>query len=253
MLSLAILDVIFTLILLRIVAGFVFSRFHRAHHHRWGGRHFGPNGHGRCHNDRPWSPPSSPDRDASAAESSGSCPRGRWSHPGRLHHQFARYLEIPVHVIQALVDDSVVSAILPPSGASVPDSNLASSSASVPAATSASAPSPQQKQTVQPKHIVTETPVSFTIAVDVPGFKRGELTLSVIDDTRHITIAGASSTRNPVELTVPVSRLGDLSAISASAQDGVLTVVVPKKERDGRIVEVLGAGTEKETAGFEFA
>ncbi|KAJ3071315.1 hypothetical protein HDU98_005516, partial [Podochytrium sp. JEL0797] len=86
----------------------------------------------------------------------------------------------------------------------------------------------------------------FKLSVDVPGFSRSQLTTTITDDTRQIKIEGKNETRGPVELVVIVPRLGDLQNVKAVLEDGVLTLVIPKLERDGRLVDVhVGCSGER--------
>ncbi|KAJ3282190.1 hypothetical protein HDU79_010108, partial [Rhizoclosmatium sp. JEL0117] len=62
-----------------------------------------------------------------------------------------------------------------------------------------------------------------------------------------------NETRKPVELTVIVPRLGDLGGVNAVLEDGILTVVIPKVERDGRIVTVGSASKATGDDGYVVA
>ncbi|KAI9329425.1 hypothetical protein BDR26DRAFT_939366 [Obelidium mucronatum] len=99
----------------------------------------------------------------------------------------------------------------------------------------------QQQQPTTPVHKFTAESNKFTLTVETPGFSRDQLTTTVTDDTRQITIEGKnpnSGSRKLIALTVTVPRLGDLGKLNAVLQDGILTIEIPKLERDGRVVEV---------------
>ncbi|KAJ3065096.1 hypothetical protein HDU98_011514 [Podochytrium sp. JEL0797] len=100
-------------------------------------------------------------------------------------------------------------------------------------------PKPQTPTPRTPTHSFTTEPTHFKLTVDVPGFSRSQLTTTITDDTRQIKIEGKNETRGPVELVVTVPRLGDLQNVKAVLEDGVLTLVLPKLERDGRLVDLL--------------
>ncbi|KAJ3026753.1 UNVERIFIED_CONTAM: hypothetical protein HDU68_005139 [Siphonaria sp. JEL0065] len=106
---------------------------------------------------------------------------------------------------------------------------------------------PQVPPTV-PVHTFTTHEKQFILAVEVPGFSRDQLTTSVTDDTRQIKVEGKHATRRSVELTVTVPRLGDLNQLEAVLENGILSIVIPKKERDGRLVNVTFGSGSKENA-----
>ncbi|TPX76681.1 hypothetical protein CcCBS67573_g02042 [Chytriomyces confervae] len=105
----------------------------------------------------------------------------------------------------------------------------------------------------QPAHSLIENDSHYVLAVEVPGFKKNELTLTVTDDTRQLVLSGQNGTRQPIHLKAAIPRLGDLNRLTAVHEDGILTVSIPKLERDGRVVEVTaGNGLEKEDAAYAF-
>ncbi|KAI8613943.1 hypothetical protein BC830DRAFT_1129666 [Chytriomyces sp. MP71] len=237
MLSLAILDLILTFILVRFIGGFVLSYLPE-----WPQQATTTGCHCRmdpvaagCQRSCPAStltdtPTTSecPMRQARSASTFHVRPPFPFSQPRFPQIQF-RPVGLPLEILQALLaqDTPVLRPARTPSPRSSP----------------AFAPRTEQpKPTARPTHTFSDNAKDFTLTVDIPGFKRGEVTLTVTDDTRVITIAGASATRNPMDFKLVVPRLGDLRRVAASMEDGVLTVVVPKLERDGRVVEVSAGG-----------
>ncbi|KAI8851778.1 hypothetical protein BC829DRAFT_386006 [Chytridium lagenaria] len=91
-----------------------------------------------------------------------------------------------------------------------------------------------------------ETLEAFTITVDLPGFRREDIQLTVIDTDREILIRGASKGAKPRKLDVKVAlpRTCDLSKVSAVIAIGVLTIEVSKTEFEGRKVNVEMKGFE---------
>ncbi|KAJ3396359.1 hypothetical protein HDU80_009990 [Chytriomyces hyalinus] len=158
--------------------------------------------------------------------------------------------QIPLEVLQALMDDTAISAQTDAaSPATVPPPAPASSEA-----TPSQQNSPKQPSIpTQPIHSLIENDSHYVLAVEVPGFKKNELTLTVTDDTRQLVLSGQNGTRQPIHLKAAIPRLGDLNRLTAVHEDGILTVSVPKLERDGRVVEVTaGNGLEKEDAAYAF-
>ncbi|KAJ3267312.1 hypothetical protein HDU77_000025 [Chytriomyces hyalinus] len=241
MLSLAILDLVATAFLLRLIAGFFFSRFHR------GMPHGIPHARGPCG----WNRQSFPQQSSPSSESCQKrCPMRQRNKP----HETATFSlfgsQIPLEVLQALMDDTAISTQTDAaSPATVPPPAPASSEA-----TPSQQNSPKQPSIpTQPIHSLIENDSHYVLAVEVPGFKKNELTLTVTDDTRQLVLSGQNGTRQPIHLKAAIPRLGDLNRLTAVHEDGILTVSVPKLERDGRVVEVTaGNGLEKEDAAYAF-
>ncbi|KAI8839494.1 hypothetical protein BJ741DRAFT_94115 [Chytriomyces cf. hyalinus JEL632] len=93
----------------------------------------------------------------------------------------------------------------------------------------------------QPQHAFKNLDKEFLVSVDIPGFKQNELTLTVTNDTRIMSLEGASRSGGLIKLAVGIPRIGDLDNIQAKVEDGVLTLRIPKLERDGRLVPVTAA------------
>ncbi|KAI9329406.1 hypothetical protein BDR26DRAFT_872524, partial [Obelidium mucronatum] len=236
MLSLAILDLIVTAFLIKFIAGFIFARVHA--HHQSKGSHCAAAAGSSC-----------------AQESTPTCPRtqgrcGRFSPPqqSQQQHPFHHLRQHPLfsHPFLQVIE---VETSASPRTTSPPPSATSSSNCN-----NTAAPHhrnhPQHHHNPHPAttpiHTFTAEPTKFTLTVEVPGFSRDQLTTTVTDDTRQITVEGkqpnnaaaAATTRKPIALTVTVPRLGDLGKLNAVLQDGVLTIEIPKLERDGRVVEV---------------
>ncbi|KAI8612969.1 hypothetical protein BC830DRAFT_1083004 [Chytriomyces sp. MP71] len=276
MLSLAILDIVLTIILVRFIGGYVLSYLPDcrrqvtetgSHCHKEQGRQATTGCQNSCRTPQNAGTTASsgcPMRQAKpsgchlrqAKPATSGCPPFPFTSPRFQHFQMGP-AGLPLEILQALIAQD--TPIPRPAPASTP----AASSAPVPASATAASRTEQPKPTVCPTHTFVDNAKSFTLTVDVPGFKRGEIALTVTDDTRLITVAGTSQTRNPVELKLVVPRLGDLKSVVATVEDGVLTVVVPKLERDGHVVEVLASvcngeaapsgASDKAVAGYEFA
>ncbi|KAJ3267313.1 hypothetical protein HDU77_000026 [Chytriomyces hyalinus] len=93
----------------------------------------------------------------------------------------------------------------------------------------------------QPQHDFKTLEKEFVVSVDVPGFKQNELTLTVTNDTRILSLEGESRSGGLIKLAVGIPRIGDLANIQAKVEDGVLTLRIPKLERDGRLIPVTAA------------
>ncbi|KAJ3070221.1 hypothetical protein HDU98_006739 [Podochytrium sp. JEL0797] len=214
MLSLQILDFIVTAFLVKTIATFVLSRVHTAPSRCTSAER---NCHAPPQQQNPESPRTCPLK-ATPQSGNGTCPR-RQTHPlfnlPMRNHPFFQVVELEIPFLQQ------------------PDAR-ASVSTNAPAQ-----PKPQTSTPRTPTHSFTAEENHFKLTVDVPGFSRSQLTTTITDDTRQIKIEGKNETRGPVELVVIVPRLGDLQNVKAVLEDGVLTLVIPKLERDERLVDVL--------------
>ncbi|KAJ3234631.1 hypothetical protein HDU81_001286 [Chytriomyces hyalinus] len=103
------------------------------------------------------------------------------------------------------------------------------------------------KSPIQPPHSFKLTETDFILRADVPGVKQGELQVTVTDDTRGLTVSGTSATRGLIELRAVLPRLADLKNISAAVADGELVVKVPKLQVDGRLVAIESERLSKES------
>ncbi|KAJ3112622.1 hypothetical protein HK100_002268, partial [Physocladia obscura] len=97
-------------------------------------------------------------------------------------------------------------------------------------------------------HELIETAANYNLSIDVPGFARGDLSIIVVDDLRQLKIVGKNSTRKPIDMVVIIPRLANMEKIEASVADGVLNVVIPKRDRDGRVVDILSGHQEQARA-----
>lgn len=88
---------------------------------------------------------------------------------------------------------------------------------------------------------VAERDGEFVVTCDLPGFDRDDIDLRVTDHTLHIEAAHEEETeeeeenylhrerhRRDVSRTIPLPEDVDMDAGSASYEDGVLTVTLPK-------------------------
>ncbi|KAJ3070226.1 hypothetical protein HDU98_006744 [Podochytrium sp. JEL0797] len=212
MLSLQILDLIVTAFFIKFVATFVFSSVHAAQSKCASAER---NCHAPPQQQAPESPRTCPWK-STPQSGNGTCPRRQahplFSHPMR-NHPFFQVVELEIPFLQR------------------PDATASSTNAPA-------QPKPQTSTPRTPTHSFTAEENHFKLTVDVPGFSRSQLTTTITDDTRQIKIDGKNETRGPAELVVIVPRLGDLQAVKAVLEDGVLTLVIPKLERDGRLVDV---------------
>ncbi|KAI8851779.1 hypothetical protein BC829DRAFT_386007 [Chytridium lagenaria] len=103
------------------------------------------------------------------------------------------------------------------------------------------------------EYSISETSSAIVISVDVPGFKRDEVQLTVLDVERDILIRGASTGPKPRKLDVKVAmpRTCDLSKMSASISLGVLTIEVAKTDFEGRRVAIEMAQTNGKASPAE--
>ncbi|KAJ3117066.1 hypothetical protein HDU96_007984 [Phlyctochytrium bullatum] len=91
-----------------------------------------------------------------------------------------------------------------------------------------------------------ESASSFAIHIDVPGFRRDEIAVTVLDLEREVVVTGDSKERGrKVDVRVKVPRACELGRVAARTGLGVLVVEVPKSEFEGRKVEVAGPTGEK--------
>ena len=90
-----------------------------------------------------------------------------------------------------------------------------------------------------PPYQVREDEKAYTVAVDVPGLKRHDMKINVDDDNKVLTLSGERKYKSPdgksySERSFSYSMtLGDnvlMDQLSANLEDGVLTLVAPKKQ-----------------------
>ncbi|ORY43152.1 hypothetical protein BCR33DRAFT_766805 [Rhizoclosmatium globosum] len=235
MLSLAILDILFTLFLVKVVGEFVISRIQSSV---------------KCHAAQAaTSAPtlSTTTNCQSSQQQTRSCPfkagnssqcQRRSSTPTSVSHPFHQLF--PQFQV---VELDFLPSVLHQSPRQ-PQQPVQPSATTAPSVSTAPVVPP-----VTPVHTFTTEQTRFVLTVEVPGFSRSQLTTTVTDDLRQIKVEGKNGTRKPVELTVTVPRLGDLGAVSAVLEDGILTVVIPKVERDGRVVNVVVNSVKDTKAG----
>ncbi|KAJ3203426.1 hypothetical protein HDU67_010207 [Dinochytrium kinnereticum] len=98
-------------------------------------------------------------------------------------------------------------------------------------------------------YTLTESSDKISIAVDVPGFKRDEVQVTVLDAEREILVRGSSNGAKPrkVDVKVVMPRTCDLTKLNANMSLGVLTLEVLKTEFEGRRV-VVEASPERRGA-----
>ncbi|KAJ3084709.1 hypothetical protein HK102_000578 [Quaeritorhiza haematococci] len=112
------------------------------------------------------------------------------------------------------------------------------------------------------KYYTTETDGRYQLVVDVPGLRRNDIHVTVLDDVRKLIVKGSktvgaaqhqsggssgtgtgtgSTSSGPtrsVELAIQVPRKIDLASLSANVEDGILTVSAPILTVDGRSIPV---------------
>ncbi|KAJ3377030.1 hypothetical protein HDU84_009151 [Entophlyctis sp. JEL0112] len=214
MLALALLDLVATAVLVRFIAGFLFGRLHHrmqwSRHSRWRGPSAWPA-------DSRW--------------------RGWWHGPNDRRHGRG-WSSAPCG--DAASDAAIDAAQIPL--AFLHEHFLAAAlGVDAPAAANPSAPQPQSQHNHPartPVHYFEEAPQQFVATVELPGYARADIETTVADDIRQVKVRAANEARGVAEAAFVVPRLGNLDAVSASLADGVLRVVVPKKEADGRVVQV---------------
>ena len=90
-----------------------------------------------------------------------------------------------------------------------------------------------------PPYQVREDEKAYTVAVDVPGLKRDDMKVNVDDDNKVLTLSGERKYKSPDGKTYSERSfsysmtLGDnviMDQLSANLEDGVLTLVAPKKQ-----------------------
>lgn len=72
---------------------------------------------------------------------------------------------------------------------------------------------------------VSKTDTEITYSIEIPGVKREEIELSVVD--RQVTISGQSR-RGEIKYKFSLDRSADASTLEAKLEDGVLTIVAKK-------------------------
>jgi Hsp20/alpha crystallin family len=87
-------------------------------------------------------------------------------------------------------------------------------------------------QTVpMPRELVTETVSDglYTLVFEIPGFKKSEVTIEVTNDNFLMVIAKKETKQ--VSLSRGVSNQADLDTVTASLEDGLLTVTYKNKSK----------------------
>ncbi|KAJ3054427.1 hypothetical protein HK097_001832 [Rhizophlyctis rosea] len=83
----------------------------------------------------------------------------------------------------------------------------------------------------------------YTLEIEVPGLKKEDLVVSVVDEDKGIVLKGASVgekdvngnlRRREVDARVLLPRNADLGNMKAKLEDGVLKLTTEKKEFEGR-------------------
>ncbi|ORY43159.1 hypothetical protein BCR33DRAFT_717895 [Rhizoclosmatium globosum] len=231
MFFLAILDIFFTLFVVKLIAGFIFSRIDSRSRWQCGSASASDNCQSQSQ-PKPWSCKSS-----AQTNSIGQCSRRETPFGHHGQHPFRHFFQSPAF--------QVFEFEFQPQQQTAP---VRDQPQPVPAATQPTVVVP-----VTPVHTFKTEDKQFVLSVEVPGFSRSQLTTTITDDLRQIKVEGKNETRKPVELTVIVPRLGDLGGVNAVLEDGILTVVIPKVERDGRIVTVGSAGKATGDDGYVVA
>src|SRR5262245_6842785 len=98
---------------------------------------------------------------------------------------------------------------------------------------------------------IYETPVSFVLSAELPGVKSSEIEIKVIDNNlvlrgeRHWerdvpgeNVHRLENSYGKFERTFTLSETIDSEKISAELQNGVLKVILPKREKAGRQIEI---------------
>ncbi|KAJ3204935.1 hypothetical protein HDU82_005504 [Entophlyctis luteolus] len=232
MLSLAILDLVLSAFLVKLIAGFVLAHFR--------------------HQRQVCACPSAASSCACASKRVGPC---QSACARRQQHEQSRFqapqdiqvfdFELPAaflheHLIATLLNraDAPRKPTPPSNVAAIPD-------LTTPAPASIQSRAAQAARAAQgnrvPAHSFTEDPHGYTLTVELPGYSRSEIATTVADDIRQLRVRAQNTARGAAEVVVVVPRLGDLARVGASLQNGILTVHVARRERDGRVVEVAVA------------
>ena len=97
-----------------------------------------------------------------------------------------------------------------------------------------------------PPYQVREDDKAYTVAVDVPGLKPDDMKVNVDDDNKVMTLSGERKYKSPDGKTYSERSfsysmtLGDnvmMDKLSANLEDGVLTLVAPKKPVEKEKIE----------------
>ena len=109
----------------------------------------------------------------------------------------------------------------------------------------------QLSGTWSPPVDIYETPSSFVLTAEVPGVNNSEIDIKVVD--RNLILRGErrwegdahgehfhrlESVYGKFERTFTLSERIDVDRISATIEQGVMTVVLPKREQSSRRIEV---------------
>ena len=81
----------------------------------------------------------------------------------------------------------------------------------------------------------------WTLEIDVPGVKRDAIALDVKDQQLHLAIDQEGTFQTRVRYQLPLVKQVDVSRMTASLNDGVLSVRLPKRAGtdDSKRIEIL--------------
>ncbi|KAJ3111661.1 hypothetical protein HDU96_005475 [Phlyctochytrium bullatum] len=94
---------------------------------------------------------------------------------------------------------------------------------------------------------VTELPDKrrLSVEIDVPGIRKEDLNVSVVDEERTVVVKGRAEARSEdgkrervVEARIPLPATADMAGVKASYEDGVLRVEAAKRDYEGRKIPV---------------
>ncbi|KAJ3292158.1 hypothetical protein HK104_005532 [Borealophlyctis nickersoniae] len=87
----------------------------------------------------------------------------------------------------------------------------------------------------------------YAVTLDLPGIKKEDLTVSVVDEERNVIVKGSTTRdvdvdgkvwKREVDARVVLPRNVDVGSVTARMEDGVLRVEGGKREFEGRRIDV---------------